>query len=92
MRNPLSAMISSPGSSKGGTPLILVISLTEMHPVCRGETNVTKPLGATPSPFNVVLFLQFKNVSDCKVRDEAVSRSISVQSSITRHWDSTFGI
>lgn len=33
IRNPLSAITSSPGSSKGRTPLILVISLSEMQPV-----------------------------------------------------------
>ncbi len=53
--NPLSAITESPGSSKSRIPQDLVISLSEIDPVKRAETNETAQCGVIPiEPFSVV--------------------------------------
>lgn len=57
--NPLSAITTSPLSKgKDRNPLRFTSSLSEMHPVTSGETNVNVPSGVTPiKPLNVLLDL-----------------------------------
>ena len=53
MRKPLSAMISSPSSSKDRIPHSL-ISLSGMEPVYRSLTNVTSPDGENVRPIRAL--------------------------------------
>jgi len=55
---PLSAITESPRSSKSRIPLHLLISLSEIDPVCNEEISETAPCGVISiNPFSVVLLL-----------------------------------
>ena len=74
--NPLSAITESPASTKSSIPEHLVISLSDIAPVYKEETNIIAPYGKIPiTPLRVVLLLY----EEYKRRDDGVSAKISVQ-------------
>ena len=80
---PLSAMISSPTSSKSNKLLRSTNFLSDIDPSYVGETNTIAPLGIIPiRTFTVFLFLYAENVAACETSDDGRSIPNSVASII----------